>query len=187
MLRFRPSYASGGLELGLLALSIAYPSIRLAATAMTLFVFQYLFMTGPFLWLHEAVGSFDAMIVRSILAELGYGASGFGPFVFLDGSTHGVNVMGSCSSSNVVGTMAAGYGILVLGLRGRFDHEDAMRLALLLAAGLVVNWARLAPTALSLEQHAFWHDDFGASVVSLLLAVLVIGAAYLPRRERRTA
>lgn len=185
-LRSRPSYASGGLEMGLLALSIRYPSLRTAALAITLFVFQYLFLTGPFLWLHEAVGSLDANILRNAFTEFGYPARGSGPFVYLDGSTHGVNVMGSCSSSNILGTIVAGYCILVLGRRGRLVPDDISWIGGLLVVSLTINWLRLAPMVVSKEGHQFWHDGFGSSVVSLVFAALVFGAVALATRQDPT-
>jgi hypothetical protein len=185
-LRYRPSYASGGLELGLLALSAFYPTIRLVAWAITLFVFQYLFLAGPFLWLHEAVGSMDAAVLRSAMTELGYPAVGFGPFVYLNGSTHGVNVMGACSSSNIVGTILAGYCIIVMGRRGRLVPDDVSWIVGLLIASLVINWLRLAPMALSKEGHQFWHDGLGGSLVATLFAVLVVIAAALATRDADT-
>jgi hypothetical protein len=183
ILQFRPTYASGGLEIGLLALSFFRPSMRVFAWAVTLFVFQYLFMAGPFLWLHETVGSIDATVLRGMLQEWGYPALGIGPFVFLDGSVHGVNVMGTCSSSNVIGTIVAGYVIIVLGRRGHLVPQDALTLTLLLVAGLLLNWLRIVPMALSREGHAYWHDGEGAALVSLAFAAIVLAGAFAATRD----
>lgn len=183
VLRYRPAYASGGLEIALLGLSLLYPSIRLVAWVITLFVFQYLFLAGPFLWLHEAVGSLDAAILRGILTDLGYVALGFGPYVFLQDSAHGINVMGACSSSNVIGTVVVGYCVLVLARRGRLIPQDASWLTAILVSGLLINWVRLTPMAISKEQHQFWHDGTGASLVSLALAALVLAGVALATRD----
>ena len=183
LLRYRPTYASGGLEIGLLALSIVYPRLRVVALAVTLFVFQYVFLAGPFLWLHEMVGTLDATVLRNALVESGYSIGGFGPYVFVEGAHFGINVMGSCSSSNVLATVGCGYLILVLGLRGRFVADDVLWGTALVALTIMVNWLRLMPMALSREGHAFWHDGFGASLVALAFGVIVGWAAHMATRR----
>jgi hypothetical protein len=187
VVRYRPSYASGGLELMLLVLSWRTRPLRLVAICVTLFVFQYIFQSGPFLWLHESIGRVDAAVLRGLLAEAGYVANGFGPMVYLEGSTHGVNVMGACSSSHVVGTMTAGYLIIVAGLRGRFVADDASWLAGLLVTTICVNWLRLAPMVVSPQGHAFWHDGLGASIVSLVYAALVLAAVHVATKREAVA
>ena len=183
LLRYRPHYASGGLEIGLLCLSLFYHRLRTVAVAVTLFVFQYVFLAGPFLWLHEIVGRVDAAVVRSAFEEAGYSVSGFGPFVFVDGTQFGINVLGACSSSNVLATVGCGYLILVLGLRGRFVADDILWGTALVAFTIVVNWLRLMPMALGRDLHAFWHDGFGASLVALAFAALVGWAAHMATRR----
>ncbi|MHB2169113.1 hypothetical protein [Alsobacter sp. R-9] len=182
LLRYRPTYASGGLELWLLALSVFVSSIRVVAWAITLFVFQFIVQSGPFLWLHELIGRVDAEVLRGLLAEAGHQTTGVGPLVYVVGNDFAIDVMGACSSSHVIATVIAGYLIIVLGRRGRLVPGDVSWITGLLVVGIMINWMRLLPTALSREGHAYWHDGDGAGLVSLAYGAMTIGAAFAATR-----
>ena len=117
----------------------------------------------------------------------GLAARGSGPIVYLEGSTHGIDVMGACSSSNIIGTITAGFVIIVMGRRKHLVADDILWLTGLLGLTLMVNWARLAAMAVSKEGHAFWHDGFGASLVALAYAALVFAAAFRASSEQPEA
>ena len=125
----------------------------------------------------------DATVLRSGLLEFGYSVGGFGPIIIGPDGKHGVNVMGACSSSQVIGTVGVGYLLIVLGRRGYLEGRDWTWLGLLLSATLVLNWFRLAPMALSPEGHAYWHDGDGAGLVALAYAAATIGVAMAATRD----
>jgi hypothetical protein len=163
------------------------PGERAFMAVLFLFFAQYAFDYGPLIWLHSLVGQIDAAAVRYLLAAAGYTVSGSGSVVINKATQFAIDVNYGCSSSFVIGRVAPAFLIVVLGIRHRLRVADLAYLAVLVAAAVCVNLLRLMPVALSREGYAFWHDGFGASMLSALYAVMILAAAFTATRGDRKA
>jgi hypothetical protein len=185
----RPFFSAGVLSLFVVCRFGRSPAYRALAIALFAFVAQYLLQVGPFIWLHAFVGRLDAALVRTCLARLGYDVTGYSTFVVRASQNFAIDVQAGCASSYVASTALAGFVIVVLGLRGRFQRSDLVYASALLAGVLLVNWLRLLPIALSRAGWLFWHEGAGGAVVAAVDGVLVVGMAFLavtrwPQRDK---
>ena len=163
------------------------PAERAFVLALFLFFAQYAFGWGPFIWLHDLVGQFDAAAIRRLLAAAGYAVAGSGSIIISESRHFAVDVNYGCSSSYVIARVVPAFLIVVLGMRRALRLRDLAYLAALAAATIYLNLLRLMPVALSRPGYEFWHDGFGASLLAALFAVLILAAAYAATRGDRRA
>ena len=179
----KPVFAAGLLSLYVLVRFAPNRADRPLALALFAFIAQYWLQAGPFIWLHEAVGTVDAQVLRWALGANGHAVGGSGTIVAqLDGS-FAVDVLVGCSSSFVVSIVVPAFAIALLGLRGGFLRSDLLSLAGLIAATVLLNWIRLYPTSLSHEGWLYWHEGQGASFIAVANALLIALFVHLALRR----
>lgn len=173
----RPIVAATFLSLMLLVLVIRDRQLLFLAIALMLFLGQYNPIPSLFL-IFRPLGHLDALAVQSMLAAFGYVVTLHGTVVLRPEIGFGVDVTTSCTSAQAVVIVMAGYWITVMGMRGRVVKSDFAVAGWLALLTIAMNIARLGPTSLSPEGHAFWHDGAGADIFSAIYVVTVLGAAY---------
>jgi exosortase/archaeosortase family protein len=180
----RPVFSAGVLALFVLARFRNDPAYRIFAIGLFAFISQYLLLTGPFIWLHDAVATGDAWVTRHLLNLLGFGVTGSGTFILRPAADFGVDVIWGCSTSYVAAPVGAAFVIVVLALRRGWRRSDAGWLAGLLLATFGVNLLRLALTSVSSELHRFWHDGDGTAAFAVGYMLLVAAFSLLATREQ---
>ena len=126
-------------------------------------------------------------------AALGYlPLSLFGSFSLVGnaifGNGHGVIVFTGCSAfANTI--TAAFIWLSLVKIQGtEFRGWHFRGLALSIAAIMLLNTARLTLMAYSYDGYVFWHNGYGATIMSLAMLLVVLGFFLLgrePARERR--
>lgn len=181
----RPAFSVGILSLFVLIRFGRDPAYRIFAAALFAFAAQYLLLSGPFMWLHDASALGDAWITRHVMNLAGFGVVGAGTFIMRPAADFGVNVIWGCTTSYAAASVAAGFVILVLARRRDWRRADFGWLAGLLLATFLVNLVRLVVTSISREDHQFWHDGAGTAVFAVGYLALVYAFAVLATRQQR--
>jgi len=180
----RPIFSAGLLALFVLVRFGRDPAYRFFAIGLFAFIGQYLLLTGPFIWLHDASALGDAWLTRHVMNLAGFGVVGAGTFIMRPAADFGVNVVWGCTTSYTAAAVAPGFVIVVLALRRGWRRSDFGWLAGLLLATFGVNLVRLVLTSISREEHRFWHDGAGSAAFAVGYMVLVgVFAAMAARRQ----
>ena len=181
----RPIFSAGLFAVFVLVRFGREPAYRFFAVGLFAFIGQYLLLTGPFIWLHDASALGDAWLTRHVMNLAGFGVIGAGTFIMRPAADFGVNVVWGCSSSYAAAAVAPGFVIVVLALRLGWRRTDIGWLALLLLATFGVNLVRLVLTSISRDEHRFWHDGAGSAVFAVGYMVLVGAFAAMATRKQR--
>ena len=145
-------------------------------------------LTGwPFLAVHNAIGRLDAAVTRAGLHAQGQAVSGSGSLVALPQGARAYDVMWGCATSTTLVAVLPAYLLIVLCLRKRFAPQDALWVTGLSALIFPLNWIRLQLICGQPGGYDFWHEGQGAAIFGALFGALVLAAAWVASRERRTA
>jgi hypothetical protein len=145
-------------------------------------VFAPFLSGGPFLWLHEKMAYLDASIVGFILRGIGYSVSVDRTVLIAGGGEHGIDIWAGCATTFNLGLLIGSFAILVLARRRLRSSDGLWAMALVLAIA-IVNWMRLSAMAFTWEWYEYWHAGSGATIVSLIEALLVLAIAKLATRS----
>lgn len=102
----------------------------------------------------------------------------------LVGEAHGVKVIASCSTAGAAFEALAAYCVFASWLRAAMDKRVLIFGLLLLVSIALINWVRIALTALSHDSYEFWHDGSGKAIISFSYLALSFLMAELAARAR---
>jgi exosortase/archaeosortase family protein len=131
----------------------------------------------------------DVFGAHSILAILGYPVKPFHENLLrIAGTLHGVSVIPTCSSAGPLFEALAGFTVFAAWL-GAKPNKRTILMGLAVAASVfLVNWLRLALTALSRESYEFWHNGDGKAVIALTyLALMFVFAEFAAGGKSKSA
>ena len=179
------------------AIALMHPWHSMATVMLTAIGILFLFRKDPRLaslgqlciglaWIHlwgKVVLSFIEPWLLPIEAALGYlPLSLFGSFSLVGnailGNGHGVIVFTGCSAfANTIS--AAFIWLSLVKIQGtEFRGWHFRGLALSVATIMLLNTARLTLMAYSYDGYVFWHNGYGASIMSLAMLLVVLGFFY---------
>ncbi len=128
---------------------------------------------------------FDVFGAHSLLRLAGYAVKPIdGTTVRLVDALHGIKVIPSCSTAGPAFESVAAYAVFAAWLRAAMGRRLVLCGLLLLVGVMLINWVRLALTALSHDSYVFWHDGGGRAMVALSYLALSFLMAELAARVK---
>lgn len=129
----------------------------------------------------------DVWGARSLLRLAGFHVAQpiDGAIVRLVEGNHGIQVIASCATPGPAMESLAAYAVFASWLRAAMDKRMVIYGLLLVLGVMLINWARLALTALSHDSYVFWHDGGGRLIISLCYLAIAFLMAELTAKGRR--
>jgi exosortase/archaeosortase family protein len=128
----------------------------------------------------------DVFGARSLLKLAGYAVQPINDPVLLRivGESHGVKVIPSCATAGPAFEALAALSVFASWRRAAVGRRLVICGLLLLLGVTLINWVRLALTALSHDSYIFWHDGSGRAIIGLSYLALAFLLAELAARAK---
>lgn len=139
---------------------------------------------GPYS-LSGLVAPLDAFGAHSLLRLAGFAMKPLdGTVLRVVGETHGVKVIASCSTAGAAFEALAAFSVFASWLRAPMGRRVVTLGLLLVVSITLINWARIALTALSHDSYEFWHDGSGKQIIGFSYLALAFLMAELAARTK---
>ena len=127
----------------------------------------------------------DVFGAHSLLSLAGYAVKPIdGSIIRLVGALHGIKVIPSCATAGPAFESLAAYAVFAAWLHAALGKRLVLCGLLLLVGVMLINWMRLALTALSHDSYVFWHDGGGRAIIALSYMTLSFLMAELAARVK---
>jgi hypothetical protein len=127
----------------------------------------------------------DVFGAHSVLRLAGYAVKPIdGATIRLVDALHGIRVIPSCATAGPAFEALAAYAVFAAWLRAAMGRQLVLYGFLLLLGVMLINWVRLALTALSHDSYVFWHDGGGRAIIALSYLALSFLMAELAARVK---
>ena len=126
--------------------------------------------------LHGLVSWIDSRLLQGATALLGEPVTRIGNLIISATNPNGLLVLAGCASSNLIIPMTLGLIALLLSSKPRLTGTDYGWIAGTVAAGFIINIARLFMMLPSHAAYEYWHEGDGASIISVAGMVVTLGA-----------